>query len=259
MERWKEYFIYDATLNINAGNGTIYQNLSVKIDSDVDFEWVKSTYVATNDRIKIKIKDESLGRYLLKGTTDIKSIAGRNILPIGLSNSFLPFIWPKPYTVSAGSNLTFEATDYSGQANTMRFALHGYKIREGKAPWTAVRPDAIRVPFTCSFSNGPVTIAANSSGLQQIELDIDSHFIVHKICGIRTGEVLIKLGESYRNRDWMNSSVHMDNVAGNGSFPNILPAPRFVPRGSVITCNMQDLSGAANTIDLTLIGEKIYG
>jgi hypothetical protein len=253
---WREYFIYGTTVNLTGGTGVTFTPSTIRIDSDADYEFHKTTYVATSDRIKLKYKDDSMGRYLLKNPVDIKSIAGRNTLPMGLSNSFIPHIWPRPYVISAGTTFTVEASDYSGAANTMRLYFHGAKIRPGTAPWD--RRFRAAVPMVYPIGTGSVTVAANSTATATIEVDIDSHFLVQKITGIRSGDALVTLSEGARGRDWMNSSVHIDSLVGNGAFPNILVANRFVQRGAVIVVNIQDLSGASNVIEINLIGVKLY-
>jgi hypothetical protein len=253
---WKEYFVYGTSKTLSAGNGTAFETMNIRIDSDADFEFNKTTYVATNDRIKVKYKDDSYGRYLTKGLPDIKTLAGRNTLAMGLSNSFLPFVWPRPYIISAGTNFVVEASDFSGASNTLRIAFHGGKLRSGVAPWT--RRFRAAVPFVYSFTDGAVTVSANSTANPRIEIDIDSHFVVQKITGIRTGEALVLINEGARGREWMNTQVHIDNIIGNGAFPNILTANRFIIRGSVVSFNIQDLSGADNSIEINLIGVKLY-
>lgn len=253
---WKEYFIYTHSTALTAGTGVAFDTINIRIDSDADFEFNKTTYVATNDRIKVKYKDDSMGRFLTKGSPDIKAVAGRNTLPMGLSNSFIPFIWPRPYIISAGTNFVLEASDYSNAANTLRTAFHGGKVRPGNAPWD--KKYRAVVPFVYSFTDGEVTVAANSTSNPRIEVDIDAHFLVQKITGIRTSNATVLINEAARGREWMNAATHIDNVIGNGAFPNILFANRFILRGSVISFNIQDLSGAANTIDINLIGVKLY-
>lgn len=254
---WKEYFIYDAYRQLVAGTGTVFQTKQVRIDSDANFELVKNSYVATNDRIKLKFRDDSLGRYLVKDPVDIKSIAGRNTLPMGLSNSFMPFIWPRPYLLAAGSTFVVEAADASSATNNMYLAFHGAKIRPGIAPWLSKNYRS-EIPMIYGLSGGPITLAANATDTARIEIDVDSDFLVHKIVGIRTGDATISIGESARGREWMNTAIHIDNVIGNGAFPNILRDPRFVARGSVITINLTDTSGNTNVIEVTMIGVKLY-
>lgn len=254
---WKEYYIYDASESLTGGTGVSFTNISVKIDSDANFEMVKMSYVATNDRIYIKLRDDGLGRYLIKDKVDIKAIFGRNTLPMGFSNSFIPFIWPRPYMVAAASSMVVEASDFSGSTNALKIALHGAKIRPGTAPWFQKQWRA-EIPMVYGIADGPITIAANSSDTARIEIDNDSDFLVHKIVGKRTGDATVLISEAARGRQWMNTAIHIDNVVGNGAFPNILRDPRLIPRGSVITINLTDTSGASNVIEIDFVGVKLY-
>lgn len=255
---WEEYFIYDVTKSLTGGSGTTFENKAVKIDTDSNFKVIKNTFVATSGRIKMRMRDDASGRYLLKDAIDIQAIAGRNVLVMGLSNSFIPFIWPKPYLISAGATMTVEAADYSGAANTMRLALHGTKVRPGRAPWD--REFRQIVPAIYGFSGGAVTTIAGGTAVGRIEIDIDANFLVQKITGVRTGAATVTVSEGARGREWSNNEIHIDNLVGNGAFPNILPngGDRFLQRGSVLLVNLTDISGIANTIEVNLIGVKLY-
>ncbi|MFH1398951.1 MAG: hypothetical protein ABIG95_02475 [Candidatus Woesearchaeota archaeon] len=254
---WREYFIYDVVRALTPGTGVAYDLSVVRIDSDSNFEFIKTTYVATSDNILLRYRDDSTGRYLMKTGIDVKACAGRNTLPMGLSNAFIPFVWPRPHVIAAGANFTVEASDYSAVANTLRLSFHGAKIRPGTAPWNQSNYYA-EVPALYSFTAGRVNVAALATTVQRIEIDMDADFLVQKITGTRTGDALITVTESARGRDWMNSAVHIDNLIGNGSFPNILPANRFLLRGSVLVVNIQNLLGIQNTIDICLSGVKLY-
>jgi len=257
---YREYYIQEASKTLTASaTGTSLETHTLKIDRDSDFEIVRTTYAATNDRIKVKMRDDVLGLYLLKDAADIKAIAGRNTLDIGLSNSFLPFNWPQPHhIVRAGATLTLEMADYSNVSNAVRLALHGSKIKQGQPPWAewVTNPKRMR-PMIYSFSGGAKTVTANGTATALIEADIDSHFLVQKITGIRTGGATISVNEGASGREWSNQAMHLDNLVGNGSFPNILPAYRFITKGSTLTINLTDLSGASNVIDVVLIGVKL--
>ncbi len=255
---WEEYFVYDATKALTAGTGVTFENQAIKIDTDSNFKMVKNTFVATSDRIKIKLRDDATGRYLLKNPIDIMAIAGKNTLAMGLSNSFIPFIWPKPFLITAGATLTVEAADYSAASNTMRLALHGTKVRPGRAPWDRQWRQVI--PAIYGFSGGAVTVAASGTAVGRIEMDMDAHFLVQKITGIRTGEATVTVSEGARGREWSNTEIHIDNLIGNGSFPNILPngGDRFIERGSTISVNITDVSGISNVIEVNFIGVKLY-
>jgi hypothetical protein len=183
-------------------------------------------------------------------------LAGRNVLPMGLSNSFIPFIWPRPYVISAGTTFTVETADHSNAANTLYLAFHGSKVRPGQAPWDK-RFRAV-VPFEYGFEGGSVSIAANATRNVSISVDIDSHFIVQKLVAIRTGDALVSANEGARGREWTNTAIHIDNLCGNGAFPNIMLANRFIFKGSVVNFNIQNLLGIANVINIGMVGVKLY-
>jgi hypothetical protein len=56
----------------------------------------------------------------------------------------------------------------------------------------------------------------------------------------------------------MNTGTHIRNLVGSGAFPNVLPTPRFIPRGSVVNFTIQDISGAQNDIEINLCGVKLF-
>lgn len=252
-----EYFVNSLSQVLTPGTTGILANQNtIAIDSDADFSFSKTSYVATNDRIKLRYRDDSFGRYLIKDPVDIKTIAGRNTLDMGESSSFLPFIWPQPYTIAAGTTFTTELGDYSNAANTVRLAFHGAKIRPGTAPWD--KKWRLMLPFVYTFDGGSVSVPANATANPAIKIDKDAHFLVKKITAIRTGGALISINDTARGQDLSNTPVHIDNLCGNGAFPNILTAPRFVNRGSVLSITIQNLIGIANNIEVNLVGVKLY-
>ena len=270
---YKEYFVYTLSQALTASaTGIAFDPNTTRIDSDADFEFQKTTYVSGltandsngNDRVNVRYRDDSQGRYLLKDPLDIKMIAGRNTLLMGLSSCFIPFIWPRPYVISAGTTFTVEMADYSNAGPNIRLAFHGAKVRPGQAPWD--RRFRATVPFVYGFAAGTGTgftsglpsIAASSTKTVPISIDIDSHFLVQKIVAVRTGDALVSINEGARGRDWTNAAIHIDNLCGNGAFPNIMFANRFIFRGSVVNFNIQNLLGIANVIDIALIGTKLY-
>jgi len=242
---WREYFAFGSFRILTAGAGAVFEDLAVRIDSDADFEWQRTTYNATSPLIYLRFRDESMGRYLNKLNSDIQAV--------GSNFAGTPFILPRPYVIQAGTNFTTEAADYSGFANTLRFTMQGAKIRQGKAPWD--RRFRALVPFIYPVRQ---LVGAGLTASLRIEIDNDAHFLVQKISGTRTGACLINFKEGSRDRDWFNQDLEFDTVIGNGQFPNVLFASRFIYRGSVIAINLQDLTGAPNTVEIDLIGVKLY-
>ena len=257
---WKEYYVYNfQNTALPSGDGSAFEDTVVRFDSDADFEGMKLSHVATDSRIYIEMSDGAFGRQYQNDSLDLRAISGTILFTSGVvdvgvhPNNFMGAILSAPMTVRAATNFTISFADFSGAANSIRLAMHGAKLRNGIAPWK--KNWEARVP---SWQTGITTIAANGSGSFNISPNIDSNFLVQKITGTRTGAALVNIVDGSTNRAWMDRPMHIDNVVGNSQFPNILPAPRFVHRGSVVSVQVQDLSGASNTIDITFHGVKLF-
>lgn len=263
---WKEYYVYDFTntaLPAGTANGLpavqTFTEINTRFDSDADFEVMKRSHIATDSRIYVRYRDDAYGRFLQNSALDLRCVSGTILFTTGVvdvgihPNNFLPYILTRPYLIRAATNFTTEAADFSGAANSFRHAFHGAKIRVGKAPWDENWKATPYFDYTVTLS-----LSANSTGTANVNVNIDSHFLVRRLTATRTGPALIAIKEGSTERQWMNTSIHIDNLFGNSQFPNVLPAPRFVWRGSVINITAQDLSGAANTLILTFSGEKLY-
>lgn len=259
---WAEYFVYSAEfLPLTGGTGVTFTDTEMRIDSDSDFEFVKTMYQPTTARFRVKYRDDTSGRYLQKGSQDIRTIGGTSLYTIAPGNptppGFLPFIWPKPYRISSATTLTVQASDFSGLSVNTRLSFHGNKIRSGQAPWD--REYRAIVPYVYSISSsGTVSVAASQTLSTSIATDNDAPFLIQKIVGARTGPALVTMKDGARDRQWMNIAVHFDNLVGSGHYPNVLPSPRYIARGSVISITIQDLSAAANTVEINFVGVKLY-
>lgn len=262
---WKEYYIYNLentslTASSAAGTAATPVSTTIRTDSDADFEVMKRTHIATDSRILVEYRDDAYGRFLQNAQMDLRTISGTILFTTGVvdvgihPNNFLPYILTRPFLIRASTNFTANYADFSGAANSIRQSLHGAKLRVGRAPWDAKWK---ATPYF-DYVTDEVTVDANSSNIFNLTVNIDSHFLVRRITATRTGPALVTVKDGATERQWMNTAVHIDNFAGNSQFPNILPAPRFIWRGSTINISLQDLSGASNAIRLTFSGEKLY-
>lgn len=264
---WKEYYVYDFT-NTSLSSGTlaspVFTDIVTRFDTDADFEVMKRTHIATDSRILIQYRDDAYGRFLQNQALDLRCVSGTILFTTGVvdvgihPNNFLPYVLTRPFLIRASTNFTASVADFSGAANSIRHAFHGAKLRKGKAPWDENWKATPYFDYAATLS-----VAANSTASVNISVNIDSHFLVRRLTATRTGPALITLKDSATDRQWMNTSIHIDNLFGNSQFPNILPAPRFIYRGSVINITVQDLNGlpvgtSTNTIQLTFSGEKLY-
>lgn len=257
---WKEYFVYNfQNLSLDAGTGDAFEDTVVLFDSDAAFEGMKLIHVATDSRIYVQLSDDSLGRQYQNSRLDLRAISGTRLFTSGVvdvgihPNNFLPAIFPVPMFIQAATSVTAKFADFSNSANVIRLALHGAKIRSGVAPWT--RKWKARVPF---WYTNTLTLDANGSSSFVISTNMDSSFLIQKITGTRTGAATINIYDGATGRAWMDRPMHFDNLVGNSQFPNVMTAPRFVPRGSVVNVQLADLSGAQNEIELVFHGQKLF-
>ncbi len=269
---WGEFYAYSATIaaipTTAAGVGLAYTTVEIRIDSDADFQFLKTSYYSTNDNAEcyIRFKDDTVGRYLMKTATPLRNIAGRGLsLDNSGSYDFRPYIWPTGYIIRRATTFTVEiANSHAIISPTIYLTFHGLKMRPGLAPWK--KPGTTKLPYVYTLPkssntspDGVYTIPANQTASISVSTDKDSNFVCKKITGSAQGEVIITAQDAGRDRQWMNTGVEGRNFLGSGSFPNVLAAPRWVQRGSVVSFTIQDLSGASNNVSLNMIGEKIFG
>lgn len=250
---WKEFFIYNITnTSLAGGTGTVFTDTTVKMDADADFEFAKLSHVATNSQIYLQFQDDAFGRYYQNTKVDLRNISADhtvNVTPV----NFNPYPLSEPVILQASATLTASLSDFSTAANSLRLALHGAKIRDGDAPWE--RDWKQKIMFTYVINQ---TLSANQTVTFNVPINIDSDFLVKTITGSRTGPALVTIKETGTDKQWSDSPVHFDNLVGFGLFPNALHVPRLAYRGSALSVQVQDISGASNTIIMHFSGKKLY-
>lgn len=263
VNAYKEYFIYSfENTGLPAGAGTVFQDVTVKMDSDADFEICKRHHIATDDRIRVKYQDDSYGRQFQNTSMDLRAVSGTilqasGVVDIGQSlNNFSPYILARPYLIRAGTTYTSSYADFSGAANSIRESFHGAKIRQGKAPWDA-EWEAMP-PY--DYTTGSQVITAGNTASIAINIGIDAHFLVKKLVGTRTSQspALVTIRTGGNDRVWMDKAVHFDNLVGNAQFPNVFPAPRLCERGSSIQITIQNIGAVQGTYEIVFSGLKLF-
>lgn len=267
VDAYKEYFVYSfEQLVLPAGSGTVFSDVTVKMDSDSDFEIMKRIHASTSDQIRVRYQDDSYGRQFQNASMDLRGISGTALKAVDAAmdvqfgesiNNFGPYILPVPYLIRAGTTYTSSYADFSGVANSIRESFHGAKIRQGKAPWDAEWQ--AMPPY--DYTTGSNVIAAGNTASLSINVGIDAHFLVKKIVGTRSilSPALVSIRTGGNDRTWMDKPVYFENLVGNGQFPNVLPAPRLCERGSTISITIQNLSATvAGTYEIILSGLKLF-
>jgi hypothetical protein len=197
----------------------------------------------------MKIIDSSDGYEITRPSGDVRAISSSAFSGI-TANGFTPYNFPTPYMISADSELLVQAADKSNASNYFRLAIHGNKVYSGKAPYEhRTKREVFEFPFNLG------SIAAYDTVTRTFVLDSSAGFLVSKITGSSSGSCLIFIQDV---RPWFSGDVHFYNMVGNSQFGNNLTSKRWLPEKTELTIRVTDLSGSANTVKISLQGERVY-
>lgn len=258
---YKEPFIYCADFLPLAASltGDAYVDAPIKTFRNNDYEMIRSIYQATDGRINLRMTNESTGHDMIRQQGDIRAVSSMALSGM-TPNGFIPYNFPVPYLLPAGTNFVVSAADKSNASNRLRFAIHGNKIYNGEAPYKNRKK---RELFSFTIKSG--TLAAYGSVTVNLTLNESYGFLAAKLTGTVTGEGLVfiqdfdtKQQDATGTRPWSNKDVHFYNMIGNSQFGNLLTSRKWVPERSTISVKFTDLSGLANAMSITFHGEKIF-
>ncbi len=262
---WEEYFVNSmANIALAAGNGTVFNVLQpgFRLDTDADFKLWKLCYFAASGNIRVRIRDDMLGRYFSKLDMGLPSIAGNFI--------GTPFILPEPYRFAAGTSIIVEVADASGAPNILRLTLHGAKMNPGVAPWeeSPGRMRRYRNIVPTIYNTGLQAIAAGSTISVPIPIDNDAPFLIKKLTGINygpVGSILVDVKNAATDMahdNWSSAPIPFECLFGNGQFPNILYNYKYVGKLNVITINCQNMNVAPQApptiVEMNFAGIKLF-
>ncbi len=261
---FQEYFIYNiAPAALAGGTGVVFSDTNLLM-ANHDFIFKRTIHVATSDVINVKIYNPDTGRYLFKGSDDLRHISGTSLNGI-TAYGFVPYNWPVPYRVKANTYMKFSFADNSGNPNTLYLAYHGDQVlpvapldmydepvdysleRQGKRK-------TMPIVYECPAITTGAAVGAQAQ--QIIQIDNDADFVCTKITGIATGTGFVTILDEQRRLAWQNQKTHIQTLLGNGQFPNVLTTPRFVKKNTPILVTFENLVGGANTLNIYLHGYK---
>jgi hypothetical protein len=119
-------------------------------------------------------------------------------------------------------------------------------------------PDPIYAEEPCMYTYQVVLAAGQSLKNQNVPIDVDSDFLLTGIHGTRTGpfNVNYKLPSG---RSFSNVAVQDTNLIGTANQPAAIGPSALYNRGTVgPTLEIQDTSGAANTLELCFSGIRRF-
>jgi hypothetical protein len=260
---FREAFIFNIPTTVLAsGNGTVFTEIPVRTPQ-FDFEVRRTIHTSTDNRIYKKIYDGFMGRYLFNSAIDLRSISGVSLSGI-TSYGFIPYNWPIPYTLKQLTSLSVYLSDFSVAQNTIDLTYHGVAIYPNAPIDIAGKPvnlEEKRAVAPITYSSDVISVTAGVGGLGNGQMTFlpDSDFVCTKLTGILGGttpDVYVEIHDAGRMIDWQQGKTRIGNLIGNGQFPHILTAPRFVMANSNLNIKVTNNTGNAATLQLFAHGYK---
>lgn len=172
-----------------------------------------------------------------------------------------PAILIDPLVLAPSSDIKFALVNQNAGANAVQLILEGYKHYDLKNP-PVMKSQSLLKPFQGSIKwfdySADVSLAANAFTSIPIKIQSDSNFILRKYIGKSTGNFSLRLSDTASGSQWSDNLIQRDNFLGTAQYPAILHKSRWVRKNSTIQVELQDLSGAPNTIQVVLEGAKQY-
>lgn len=110
-----------------------------------------------------------------------------------------------------------------------------------------------------TLTHSSVTVGANSASVITIQVPSNFDFQWFAISGKSTSALYtLQITEVGGDTRINNNLIHSNAIVGNGNLPYPLPHPMLLRRRGGIKVDVSDLSGVANTIQLTLHGIAYY-
>lgn len=207
------------------------------------------------DECLVNIFDEYLRRPLTGRPCHVDTIFG---------NGSFPFILPETIFLERRQTLVIQATDLSGNPNTIRPVLGGQRINPERSNSQELRDEiedrrARRIyiaPFLSPLDEDVALTASQERDFYYTQEGV-SNFEVKKLTFTSTGAFKFRVIDETGRRlteNWLHSSA----VLGTAQNPYILFTPWVIRAGGKVQFTFRDLSGLSNTIYLTLSGRVFF-
>jgi hypothetical protein len=176
-----------------------------------------------------------------------------------LGTAQLPLVTLEPIVIPPTSTILIRAQNLAGVANPVQLVLDGYKhydLGNPPIPQQLVQPSGRRKRWFQYIVDKQ--LAAFNRDTAQVKIQADSTFTWQEIVVVSTGAFRVKVTDSGSGRIYMDAFIRNVNWAGTAQFPKLLrPAVQLAP-ASTVQYELEDLSGAANTIQVAMIGYKTF-
>lgn len=257
-----EYFIYNISPALAAGTGAVFSE-NILLINQYDYIFKRTIHRATSDLILARMFNPDTSKYLSKGSDDLRHISGTSLNGI-TGYGFTPFNWHLPYRIKGNTRMSIFLSDNSGAPNQLYLAYHGDNVlsvapldkHNEPVDYSKERTGKIKVE-PIIYESPAITTGAAVGAEAQDTIQIDENdFVCTAITGVSTGTGFVKIQDERRSLAWQNQKTHVQNLFGNGQFPNRLTSPRFIGSKSPVNVTFENLAGGANTLRLYLHGYK---
>lgn len=103
-----------------------------------------------------------------------------------------------------------------------------------------------------------ITLQANQRKNEDLYILADSDFIIEKIIGLYDASFKIQIKDTTRNYDWFQNPIRSELFFGTAQYPNKLPYPIEIKRGSLIKFDIENLSDSVNNVELFFEGYRVF-
>jgi len=223
-----------------------------------------STDLTPNANWTVRLKQVGEARDLMNAPVHVRTLA---------SDAQFPAVLREPLFLPSQASIECQIQKIAGGATTGRLYLSGCQYFSW-SPDLLAFPQArqhvherIRKlmnrrlsvhPYWLTTENGPVQLGASATGLFVIRPGEGSQFEAFTFNCVSTGNFEFEIKEVKSGQTMMNGLITRNNSAGDYQYPTILPCKYLIPGGNFLSLRITDLSGAPNTIWLTIAGRKIY-
>ena len=117
------------------------------------------------------------------------------------------------------------------------------------------------IPGTPPDGTAVASLLAGGSAMLDFVIDDQGHFDWKTLVGVSTGPYVLQFFDVGKNKELQNRPVHSSLIVGSAQRPFVLPEPYFFNVGDSqrnLRCKITDISGAPNTVRLSLHGRRFY-
>lgn len=180
------------------------------------------------------------------------------------------FVMPKPHTFLGGRTIQVEATDLSGNANTIQVVLIGYKdllvgktitVASEKGTFMKKSPSASGIQYYVDrlFALPFNFTMAGSTYSDTYPVSRGSDFMCEILNSYSARDFTLQIRDEFITEDMFISPVRNTLITGDGQNSFVLPRPYIFEGGTTIKITITDTdpAGTSTPVQFVMIGYKI--